>query len=325
MGLRLVLAPALAAVGSGAPATKIDPMLQFQLERTRSGDPVSFGFRRSRFQIEEDLGKQRSLVIEVRARPDEVELLDGYIEAGIGAGFEIQVGRFKRPFSRGALISARDLRTTDRDIVYDLFGDNDADFGANAGESGFVGRDEGVSIGWRWRDEERRSVSARLGCMNGVGPKNEDQDSEKQWIARASVRLCDQVELGAGANWARSTALERGRAWAVDGSLRWKGLSLWGEWLAGDNRAAGVEMTGSTVEGSAEWGRFVPGLRVSRIDPDRDLLYDAVWEWTPFVGVTIWKDSVLIAELDQVRPVASPLAESRAITDRIVLAWRWTP
>ncbi|MAE69416.1 MAG: hypothetical protein CME06_02980 [Gemmatimonadetes bacterium] len=306
------------------PATKIDPLMQFQLERPNDEEPFSFGLRRSRFAIEEDLGKRRSLSIEVKVRPDDVELLDGYVEAEILEGFEIQLGRFKKPFSRGALIASSKLRTTERDIVYDLFGANNQEFAAPKGESDYVGRDEGLMFRWS-RSWASRAIEIELAAMNGQGPKNEDDDDEKQWISRSAFRLGEGLSCGAGLNWARSSTHGNGFAWEVDLSLEWRSLSIWGEWLAADNRLTGTDMTGSTVEGALDWRGVVPGIRASRIDPDRDVLYNALWEWTPFVGIRVWKGSALIAEFTHLSRAKAPGDRSDATTDRIVLAWRFTP
>ncbi len=314
----------LCAAPTLAPATKIDPLMQFQLERPSDDEPYSFGLRRCRFAIEEDLGKRRSLSIEVKVRPDDVELLDGYVEAEVWGGIEVQLGRFKKPFSRGALIASSDLLTTERDVVYDIFGSNDEEFAAPKGESDFVGRDEGLMFRWA-RTWDSRKLEIEIAAMNGLGPKNEDDDDEKQWISRSTFRLTKGVSVGGGLNWARSTEHGTGFAWAVDLALDWKSLSIWAEWLAADNRLTGADMTGSTVEGALDWSGVAPGLRVSRIDPDRDVLYNALWEWTPFVGVRVWKDSSLIAELTHLRRAQPPGDRSDAATNRIVLAWRFTP
>lgn len=311
----------LALTGS-ASAADVEPLLQFEFYQPQHPEPSTFRLRRCRMVIKEDLGKKRDLLLEVRARPDGLSLLDAYVESRLLGDVSVRVGQFKRPFSRGSLISSKALHTSDRDLVNDLFGDNDRRLAGAKGDNAYLGRDLGIALRWKWKGTSQR-VDLELDLSNGNGNANQDIDAAKQLSSRVSYSTPFQgLELGAGLSWADASVGRSGSAWGVDAAWRWRWFELWAEWLAGKNRVTGADMVGSTVEGQAIWRRFAGGVRVSRVDPDRDLLYDAAWEWTPFVTLTLWRDSLLLAELSHFDPAQAPGAAGDSKATQWVLAWR---
>jgi hypothetical protein len=315
----------LGAFATPAVAATIKPELQFEYLSPENSAAPAFRIRRARIKIREDLGKRRSLYAKVKILPDKVALMDAYAELGWSHGISFRFGQFKRPFSRGAVTSSFDLGTTDRDIVYDLFGDNDLRLAGGKGANEYAGRDIGVAVRWRGKGLWARKANLMFAWSNGGSLGERDGQSPRHLSSRGWMQLCSTVDAGFSLSWIPDAATSDGWAFGADARWRWRVLGLWGEWLMGRNRVTGSRMIGSTVEGTLRVAGCCGGLRVSRVDPDIEILYNAEWALTPFVSYNLWDGAQLIAEMTRFDPVDNPAAPPAGAATQVVLALRVSP
>ncbi len=307
-------------------AATISSDLQFEYWTPATAEAARFRLRRSRIKIREDLGKRRSLYAKVKILPERITLSDAYVDAGWGHGFSFRLGRFKRPFSRAALASSFSLHTSDRDIVYDLFGDNDLRLAGGKGSNEYAGRDVGVAVKWRWKGAEARKANLTLAWTNGGSLGEAGGRSPRHLSGRGWMRFAPSLNAGFSVSWTQVPG-GSGDGWAsgVDAEWKWRGLELWGEWLIGRNRVIDTRMIGSTVEGTLSVAGWSSGMRVSRVDPDIEILYNAEWAYTPFLGRRLWDGAYLIAELTRFDPAENPTESTTGATTEVVVALRVEP
>lgn len=271
------------------------------MEGLSPDDPFTFRIRRARFIGEEDLGNGRTLVIKLSGDEAKTSLLDAHFSAELGDHLRVRVGRFKKPFSREALRGARKLHTGDRGIVNDLFGENDLALAGHGSRLDYCGRDIGISLRGKTTLWER-DLSADIGIFNGRGSDRSDNDDEKVLAGRVEAELTSDLDLGASWSWQAAGAGPLAQAWGMDGRFNHSRLEAWGEVLFGRNAwlPDAPDMIGTTGQLTAKWGNFRPGIRLERVDPVRDVLWNAAWSFTAYASVLPWKGEQLIAEYGRV-------------------------
>ncbi len=149
------------------------------------GDAPGFLVRRARAEVTAELDGRLRAVGEVDAGEGDVALTDGYLEADVGRGLHVRVGRFKTPFGAESLRSSSALRFAERALPTALA----------------PRRDVGAMLWGAWSRAE-----VQLGLFNGVPDGSSRQtasDGSPDVAARVAATPVHGLRLGLAATAGR--------------------------------------------------------------------------------------------------------------------------
>ncbi|RKY17221.1 MAG: hypothetical protein DRP90_06935, partial [Planctomycetota bacterium] len=253
---------------------------RFEVEREREGSWSSgFRLRRARFDARFMPSEQARLVLELDGAevlelggPEAagVELKDAYGRYEVRDAFRVQVGRFKKPFSRLKMSSSWELPVPVRGLL-----NRHAVGGTSHG--GFGGRDIGLMIFGRMKGLAR--LRYYVGAFGGDGLFEGRRESHKDFVARLQVRPFKGLRVAVDATHKLYHDLE-GRTrtanlFGADARLRFRGFTLLLEGAYGDNVDAGpgrvlwgVHAIASYRFGPWDGWALTPAAMVESFDPD---------------------------------------------------------
>lgn len=244
--------------------------LQTQIN-TSTADSVysTFEHRRARLGAELTIEDWIEGRIEYNFAAQRLE--DGWMNLAFDPMLELQVGQFKKPFSRLELTSSARLVP----IEYGLRirgVETGAEHHLLLDENVYIGRELGAQI-----HGQIGPLGYALGVFNGSDQNTRDHNDEKSFAGRLNLKPFDApFELGAGASW-RDLQLvdsldepftEQGLAVEIDalwGGFRRPGLTLVAEVMQAENFETRDPMVGA--QGIVSWFQPLDAPRVEGIEP----------------------------------------------------------
>lgn len=195
---------------------------------------------------------------------------DGWINLALHPAFEIQVGQFKKPFSRLELVSSS--RVIPIEYGLRIRGvDSNPEHYQLLEENVYLGRELGAQV-----HGAIGPLGYAVGAFNGSDQNNRDTNADKSYAGRLTLKpFAAPFEIGAGASFRDVPAdtgtgpyTEHGLAVELDvlwGGFRRPGLSLVAEVMQAENFETGDPMIG----GQAILSWFVPvaHVRVEGVEP----------------------------------------------------------
>jgi hypothetical protein len=231
-------------------------------------------------------------------------LRDAYVHLSPLDQLQIRIGQFKKPFSGLELQSPAKLRVIERGpgikyIVEDLL---------------YGERDLGLQLSGRLVKAVKLDYS--IGVFNGSGPNIEEMDNSKDLVARVQIQPIKQLELGLNGSFkffsdpkadSDGRQLQPSRAFAGGGDVRVqvKRFRFYAEGIvAQDHEAYGINSAAdadnvplSFVALAMVSYRFKfktdakfalePLFKAELFDPDKKIIADHLWVFTPGVNAYI--------------------------------------
>jgi hypothetical protein len=220
--------------GSGVPTTSSQTFfgyIQPQFENHFLDDAEStFKFKRARFGVRGRVNRSFSYYASIEASDfvssdGNVYLLDAFVTFDKYEWTKFSFGSFKQPFGLEVSTACHSLTTIERAIVSDQLVAPQRDLGL-------------MMLGGTSKTKFRYMVAV----MNGRGLGIKDNNSEKDFIGRASYKVLDYLAVGGSFRYGHPNTDESRTSYGVEAVLTYNALKVQGEYIydEGDyNRAAG--------------------------------------------------------------------------------------
>lgn len=269
--------------------TTISGYVQVQYQTTNDDDAESqstFNISHGCLQIESELTKSLSSMIEIDALTDYVDAKDVYLKYKITPMFSLKAGQMKKPFSFAKLESPRESIMIECPF-YDMDEFDD-----------YLGRDIGVIA----KLDIRKQFDISAGMFNGAGSGADaviDDDNTKDFAGRVEYKPIKLLELAFNVSshgLTKDDVSKRKNAYGADISINQAGFRMIAEGLFGDklkfSNDAQMLAFYVTTAYKHEFGQKIPtikscevGGRFEYIDSDRTVDNDAVTSITPYFGI----------------------------------------
>jgi hypothetical protein len=235
---------------------------------------------------------------------NKVAARDVYAEFKINESLELQVGRFKKPFSRLRMMSPWDLLIPDRGLL-DRAAIDDTKFG------GFGARDYGLMASGELEADENMpkilkdplKFSWSLGAFNSLPGES---GYHRDIVGRSQLRLFKGLVLAIDGSFKvyEESTLKTGLLLGADLKWEWDPFRLQLEGAWGDNLNQGGKLWGSHATASWDFKlnqdvHLIPALMLEVFDPDTAQNDDWDLRLAAALNLDINKNIRLILSLDK--------------------------
>jgi hypothetical protein len=319
-------------VSEGPIRISLTGRLQTQLN-TSTADSVYSTFEHRRARLGADLAIDEWIEGRIEYNFAAQRLEDGWMNLALDPMLELQVGQFKKPFSRLELTSSSRIVPIEYGLrIRGL--DASAEHYLLLEENVYLGRELGAQI-----HGTIGMLGYAVGIFNGSDQNNRDHNDAKSFAGRFNLKPFESApfELGAGASW-RDVELvdtlderftEEGLAVEIDalwGGFRRPGLTLVAEVMQAENFATEDPMVGA--QGIVSWFQPLDGGRVEGVeplfrasygDPTTELGDDSGILLTPGINVYFHGRNRLMLNFDYYMPEAEVLDPEHSIRGQLQL------
>lgn len=269
--LPMGLAAQVSVVGEGPIRIDVTGRLQTQFNTSTADSVYSiFEHRRARLGVELTIDEWIEGRIEANFAHG-LRLEDAWMNLGFHPAFQLQVGQFKKPFSRLELTSSSRIVPIEYGLRIRGLALK-AEHHLLLADNGYLGRDLGAQV-----HGALGPLGYALGFFNGAGQNLRDDNDTKSLAGRLNLKpFAAPFEIGAGASWRDLAMLdefedpftEQGLAVELDaqwGGFRRPGPTVLVEVMQAENFRSQDPMLGG--QGILSWFQPLRSNRVEGIEP----------------------------------------------------------